>query len=117
MNSLKRTFQVLELVADEPEGIPFNELRRRCGDLAPTTMSRLLQAMVRDELLDKERETGNYVLGGGFLALAWLIPVGIAVYCIKFVGISAWYFPLPCWIACGLLYLLLSGRSSSSTSA
>lgn len=49
--------------------------------------------------------------------LAWLIPVGIAVYCIKFMGISAWYFPLPCWIVCGLLYLLLSGRSSSSASA
>ena len=48
--------------------------------------------------------------------LAWLIPVGIAVYCIKFMGISAWYCPLPCWIACGLLYLLLSGRSTSSTS-
>ncbi len=49
--------------------------------------------------------------------LAWLIPVGIAVYCIKFLGVSAWYCPLPCWIACGLLYLLLSGRSSSSASA
>ncbi len=49
--------------------------------------------------------------------LAWLIPVGTAVYCIKFMGISAWYCPLPCWIACGLLYLLLSGRSTSSTSA
>jgi DNA-binding IclR family transcriptional regulator len=42
MDSVKRTFHVLELLADEPEGIPFNELRRRCGDLAPTTLSRLL---------------------------------------------------------------------------
>jgi NCS1 family nucleobase:cation symporter-1 len=49
--------------------------------------------------------------------LAWLIPVGIAVYCIQFIGISAWYCPLPCWIACGLLYLLLSRRTSSTATA
>jgi NCS1 family nucleobase:cation symporter-1 len=49
--------------------------------------------------------------------LAWLIPVGIAVYCIHFMGISAWYCPLPCWIACGLLYLLLSGRNASTAAA
>lgn len=45
---------------------------------------------------------------------AWLIPVGIAVYCIQFLGVSAWYCPLPCWLACGLLYLLLSRRSDST---
>lgn len=49
--------------------------------------------------------------------LAWLIPVGIAVYFITFRGVSAWYCPLPCWIACGVLYLLLSRRSPSSASA
>ena len=37
--------------------------------------------------------------------LAWLIPVGIALYLIQFQGITTWYFPLPCWLACGLLYL------------
>lgn len=46
--------------------------------------------------------------------LSWIIPVGIAVYFIQFKGISAWFFPLPCWLACGLLYLLLSGRASST---
>lgn len=45
--------------------------------------------------------------------VAWVVPVGIAVYCIKFVGVAAWYCPLPCWIACGLLYLLLSRRESA----
>ncbi|MGJ8651111.1 MAG: purine-cytosine permease family protein [Opitutaceae bacterium] len=48
---------------------------------------------------------------------AWLIPVGIAVYCIQFLGVSAWYCPLPCWLACGLLYLLLSRRSDSTVTA
>ena len=48
---------------------------------------------------------------------AWLIPVGIAVYCIQFLGVSAWYCPLPCWLACGLLYLLLSRRSAPTVTA
>lgn len=48
---------------------------------------------------------------------AWLIPVGVAVYCIKFLGVSAWYCPLPCWIVCGLFYLLLSRGSSTVATA
>ncbi|MCZ6673236.1 MAG: hypothetical protein O7C75_09890 [Verrucomicrobia bacterium] len=39
--------------------------------------------------------------------LSWLIPVGIALYLAKIYEISTWFLPLPCWIACGLLYLLL----------
>lgn len=46
--------------------------------------------------------------------LAWVIPVGIAVYFIQAKGIDAWFFPLPCWLACGLLYILFSRRSSTS---
>lgn len=38
--------------------------------------------------------------------LAWVIPVAVAAYFIFARGMTAWYFPLPCWIACGLLYLL-----------
>jgi NCS1 family nucleobase:cation symporter-1 len=49
--------------------------------------------------------------------VAWLLPVGIAFYCIQFLGVSAWYCPLPCWVACGLLYLLLSRRSDSTLTA
>ncbi|MGB0744147.1 MAG: purine-cytosine permease family protein [Opitutales bacterium] len=45
--------------------------------------------------------------------LAWVVPVGIAVYCIQTMGISAWFFPLPCWLACGLLYILFSRRSDT----
>ena len=63
---------------------------------------------------------------------AWLIPVATALYFIvgKAIrewamvqdhmiiarlfkygeGISAWYFPLPCWIACGILFLIFSGK-------
>jgi purine-cytosine permease-like protein len=46
--------------------------------------------------------------------LSWLIPVGIALYFYKFQGVSPWFLPLPCWIACGLLYLILSRNSQPS---
>ena len=40
--------------------------------------------------------------------LAWVLPVSIAVYFILVKGMSAWFFPLPCWIACGLLYVVFT---------
>lgn len=43
--------------------------------------------------------------------LAWMIPVVIALYFIQVQGITAWFFPLPCWIACGLLYLAFTRKS------
>ncbi|MEX0330716.1 MAG: cytosine permease [Puniceicoccaceae bacterium] len=46
--------------------------------------------------------------------LAWVIPVGVAMYFIQVQGISAWYFPLPCWIACGLLFLVFTRKSSAN---
>ena len=46
--------------------------------------------------------------------LAWVIPVGVALYFIQVKGISAWYFPLPCWIACGLLFLAFTRKSSAN---
>ncbi len=44
--------------------------------------------------------------------LSWLIPVGIALYLIQVHGITTWFFPLPCWIACGLLYLLFQRKET-----
>ena len=49
--------------------------------------------------------------GHGFsksVLLAWLLPVGVSVYLIFAHGITTWYFPLPAWIACGVLFLLFS---------
>ena len=42
---------------------------------------------------------------------AWLIPVGIALYFIQAIGITPWVFPLPCWILCGVLYILFNRKS------
>lgn len=48
--------------------------------------------------------------------LAWLLPVGVALYFIQAVGITPWYFPLPCWIATGLLYIAFNRNSANAYS-
>jgi len=40
--------------------------------------------------------------------LAWLIPVLIATYYIKFAGVESWFCILPCWIASGILHIVFS---------
>ncbi len=40
--------------------------------------------------------------------IAWLIPVSIGLYFYKFQGVTSWFLPLPCSIACGVLYLALN---------
>lgn len=42
------------------------------------------------------------------VALAWLIPVSIASYLIKVVGIEPWFCILPCWIATAILHVIFS---------
>lgn len=39
---------------------------------------------------------------------AWLIPVSIAVYAIKILGVSSWFCILPCWLATVLLHVIFS---------
>lgn len=39
---------------------------------------------------------------------AWLIPVGLALYFITVHGVTTWYFPLPAWLACGVLFIVFS---------
>jgi NCS1 family nucleobase:cation symporter-1 len=45
--------------------------------------------------------------------VAWLVPVAIAMYLYRAHGVFASYLPLPCAVACGLLYVLLSKRRRS----
>ena len=46
--------------------------------------------------------------------LAWAIPISIALYLIKFQGVTPHYCTLPAWIACGVLYLLFSSKQKSN---
>lgn len=40
--------------------------------------------------------------------VAWLLPVTVGLYLIYWQNLFAAYAVIPCWIACGLIYLLLS---------
>ena len=40
--------------------------------------------------------------------IAWLLPVAVGLYLIFNKGLFAAYAVIPCWIACGVLYLVLS---------
>ncbi|MCO6046439.1 hypothetical protein NG895_21280 [Aeoliella sp. ICT_H6.2] len=40
--------------------------------------------------------------------LAWVLPVAVGLYLIFWQGVFAAYLVIPCWIVCGLLYLVLS---------
>lgn len=40
--------------------------------------------------------------------IAWLLPVVVGLYCIFELGLFAAYAVIPCWIACGVLYLGIS---------
>jgi len=40
--------------------------------------------------------------------IAWLAPVGVAMYLYKFQGVFASYLPLPTFIACGTLFIVLT---------
>ncbi|MEP4079378.1 purine-cytosine permease family protein [Haloferula sp.] len=40
--------------------------------------------------------------------IAWLLPVAVGLYLIFKQGVFAAYLVIPCWIVCGLLFLILS---------
>lgn len=48
---------------------------------------------------------------------AWLLPVAIGLYLILWQGLFAAYAVIPCWIVCGLLYLMLSKLTQKKRSA
>ncbi len=49
--------------------------------------------------------------GSGFnvaVLVAWLLPVAVGLYLIYWHNLFAAYAVIPCWLACGVMYLLLS---------
>lgn len=54
--------------------------------------------------------------GMGFnvaVLLAWMIPVSLGLWIANLKGIPAFFLPLPCWLACGALYILFSKLSAA----
>jgi NCS1 family nucleobase:cation symporter-1 len=48
--------------------------------------------------------------------IAWLLPVAVGLYLIFQQGVFAAYLVIPCWIACGVLYLVLSKFTQNTSS-
>ncbi|QDV44050.1 cytosine permease [Stieleria neptunia] len=48
--------------------------------------------------------------------IAWLLPVAVGLYLIFQQGVFAAYAVIPCWIACGALYIVLSKFTQKASS-
>lgn len=48
--------------------------------------------------------------------IAWLLPVAVGLYLIFQQGVFAAYLVIPCWIACGVLFLILSKFTQNTSS-
>lgn len=46
--------------------------------------------------------------------IAWLLPVSVGLYLILVQGVFAVYSVIPCWVACGVIYLVLSKMMQKS---
>lgn len=62
MMGLRRGFEVVEFLARRPDGSGFSEIREALDGLAPTTVSRVLKVLQESGYVDKQAETGKYIL-------------------------------------------------------
>ncbi|WP_182866611.1 hypothetical protein [Stieleria mannarensis] len=58
---------------------------------------------MQDEYADRSGARANIAV-----LIAWLLPVAVGLYLIFQQGLFAAYAVIPCWITCGVLYLVLS---------
>lgn len=49
--------------------------------------------------------------------IAWILPVSVGLYLILVQGVFAVYAVIPCWVACGVLYVVLSKMTQKTTAA
>ena len=64
---------------------------------------------LNDEFADRNGSSVNVAV-----LVAWLLPVAVGLYLIFWQGIFAAYAVIPAWIACGIIYLLLSKLTQKS---
>jgi NCS1 family nucleobase:cation symporter-1 len=58
---------------------------------------------MQDEYAQKTEQSINIAV-----LVAWLLPVAVGLYLIFWQGIFAAYAVIPCWVACGVIYFVLS---------
>ncbi len=69
VQSLDRTFNILEILAREPNGLTLAEISAKV-DLPRSTTFRLLAVLLQREYVRKASETNRYRLGPGFIELS-----------------------------------------------
>lgn len=69
-STLERGLFILDYCSHHHEGVSFKELKALCGDIASTTLSRILEPLVESKRLDKDSKTGYYILGSHSLEMA-----------------------------------------------
>lgn len=69
VQSLDRTFDILELLAGEPAGLSLSAVAQKTG-LPKSTAFRLLSALLRREYARKSEDTGLYRLGPAFAEMS-----------------------------------------------
>jgi Transcriptional regulator len=69
VQSLDRTFNILEILAREPNGLTLAEISAKV-DLPRSTAFRLLAVLLQREYVRKASETNRYRLGPGFIELS-----------------------------------------------
>lgn len=67
---LRRGIEVLRILSRHPGGCTFTELQEATGDLPAPTLSRLMKALVDEELATKDADHGRYLLGKTMVVLA-----------------------------------------------
>lgn len=65
---------------------------------------------LQDEHAHREGQSINIAV-----LVAWLLPVAVGLYLIFWQGIFAAYAVIPCWMACGVIYLVLSKMTQGMT--
>lgn len=58
--------------------------------------------------LDKEPAERRRMAFNPVVLMAWLIPVGVGLWAHRAYDFPSFFLPLPCWLACGALYVVLS---------
>ncbi len=67
--SLRRGHKILRLLAGRSKGLGFEEIRRRL-EVPPATASRLLKAMMTEQLVEQNQAQGRYIAGSALTQLA-----------------------------------------------
>lgn len=65
--------------------------------------------------LQDEYATHSGTAVNAAVLVAWLLPVAVGLYLIFQQGLFAAYAVVPCWVACGVLYLVLSKLTQKPT--